>query len=688
MRECPFALAVELVGLVGEGAAVALPTDGEKLERRQALERAFEAAYLERDVYVWDEEIAVHWPPESGDSPGLAVRLQTPAGWIYGENLSAGSAAKPARMSRAYEVPEGRYLAVLMPRPQEYYVENVRIQRRIGLWAVRNRYAQDPYGTYQERRAEALLDAAHREANVYSEIAKMALGYWADVKTDAIMAAIEGINRRQDCSDFYLVGLLGMMHRYGSDPSFPEALRQPLEACVLNFKYWMDEPTSDAMCYWSENHQILFHACEILAGQLYPDRVFTNTGQTGRWHREKGERLATAWLLKRGRGGFREWDSNCYFEEDLVALSHLADLADDRQVYELASVVADKMLFTMAINSYRGVFGSTHGRTYTPFIKSGHLEPTAGIGRLLWGMGAFNSHVLGTVSLACAQNYELPAIIEAIARDLPEEMWDRERHAGELEPACDRAEGRWEVNKVTYKTPDYMLSSAQDYRPGQPGSQEHIWQATLGPSAAVFVTHPPCTSEEGSHRPSFWHGNAILPRVAQWKDVLIAVHLLPEGDWLGFTHAYFPMRAFDACDLRQGWAFARQGDGYLALTAARGLELVTRGDSAYRELRSYGSPNVWLCLLGRAAQDESFHSFQERVLGLKLQFAGPSVQLITQRGEQLSFGWEGPLLVDGREEPITGFKHYENPYCTADLPAEQMDIAYGDQVMRLHFGAE
>ena len=174
-----------------------------------------------------------------------------------------------------------------------------------------------------------------------------------------------------------------------SDPSFPESLRQPLEECVLNFKYWADEPGSDAMWFWSENHQILFHTCEILAGQLYPERIFTNAGQTGRWHREKGEQRALSWLLKRGAGGFSEWDSNCYFEEDLLALSHLADLADSQPVYDLATVIMDKMFLTMALNSYKGTFGSTHGRTYTPHIKGGarrshrgRQPPDVGHGRL------------------------------------------------------------------------------------------------------------------------------------------------------------------------------------------------------------------------------------------------------------------------------------------------------------------
>ena len=88
-------------------------------------------------------------------------------------------------------------------------------------------------------------------------------------------------------------------------------------------------------------------------------------------------------------------------------------------------------------------------------------------------------------------------------------MWNRERHGGVLDPAVDYFRGSWEVNKVTYKTRDYMLSSAQDYRPGGRGNMQHIWQATLGPDAVVFVTHPPFLAESGS--PNFWVGNLVLP---------------------------------------------------------------------------------------------------------------------------------------------------------------------------------
>ena len=197
----------------------------------------------------------------------------------------------------------------------------------------------------------------------------------------------------------------------------------------------------------------------------------------------------------------------------------------------------------------------------------------------MWGMGVWNGHLRGTVSLACPE-YELPSIIADIATDSAGELWNRQR--------------RGEVNKVTCRTPDYMLCSARDYHLGEKACQQHIWQAILGHDAVVLVTHPPSMSENGALRPNSWSGNSVLPRVAQWKDTLVAVHKPPEDDWMGFTHAYYPVHSFDEYVLRDGWAFARRGEGYLALTAAQGIELVHRGSTAFRELRSHVAEHLAL----------------------------------------------------------------------------------------------
>lgn len=707
-RECPFVMALRIddAGML----PVRLPTSQEHLEARAALERVIDAAYLDRDVFDGTEEIVVRWPANlEGAERTLGVRLQNMAGQIFVEGLPLVRGGASQSFGRAVQYRDGAYQIVVMPHPDTYYLQNVRITRAIPFTILKNRYSAESYGTYETRRLEALVDAARR-GGLYGEIAKMELGRWQDVTLDTLMREIDGINRRRDCSDFYLVGLLGAVMRY--DAALPAELRAPLEACILNFRYWSDEPGADAMWFWSENHRILFHACEILAGQLYPERVFSNSGMTGAEHRAKGERLALDWLRQRAAGGFREWDSNTYFEHDALALTHLADLAEDDQVRELSAVILDKLLFSMAINSFRGVFGSTHGRAYTVGIKGGRRELTSGMGRLLWGMGVYNDATLGTVALACAKGYELPPVIAEVATARVDELWNRERHTGVNVWDLDMADGPWEVNKVTFKTADYMLCSAQDHHAGSRGVQQHIWQATLSHDAVVFVSHAPCVAEDGSHRPNAWHGNVVLPRVAQWREMLIAIHHVPTRDewfdrerpdltidpahprayvdplWMGFTHAYFPTFAFDDYSVRDGWAFARVADGYLALTAANGLTLVTTGDNALRELRSPGWPNSWVCLMGRAAIDGDFETFQERVLALELVFDDMRVHGETPRGERISFGWDEPLLVDGAEQALAGFKHYDSPICTCEVGAPAMEIAGWETVVRLDFGVE
>jgi hypothetical protein len=514
--------------------------------------------------------------------------------------------------------------------------------------------------------------AAGREGDLYAQIARLVLEGWGSVDTEAIQQSIDTIHRGEDGSQGDLLGLLGIIYRYADSWTFPEKLEKAIREAALGFTYWYDESSHDVMCYTSEGDSILFHACEILAGQLYAEATFASAGQTGGWHRATGEKRALAWLRERGTKGFVEWDSSVGFKKTILALSHLADLVENDEIRELAAIVLDKLFFTIAVNSYKGVFGSTRGRTSAPMVKSGQLAATAGITRLLWGMGVWNHHIKGLVALACS-NYELPTMIASIAVDLDSEMWHQEHHPG--------------VDKVTYRTPDGMLCSAQDYHPGERGDCQHIWQATLGPDAVVFVNQPSWVSEDDAHRANFWRGNALLPRVAQWKDVLVAVHKLDDdgGPALGFTHAYFPVHEFDEYVFVDGWACARKGKGYLALAASRGFELITRGTAAFRELRSFGREQVWLCMIGRAEVDGTFAQFQAKVRALRVEWDALAVRGETLRGETLSFGWEGPLLVDDQAQPLSGFKHYDGPHCVAEWPASQMDINYGDYTLRLSF---
>lgn len=681
-RACRHQLAVRILG-AADDVHVQIPSAIEDIEHRNRLVAVFDQAYLDRDVFTKDEMITVRWPEDLGASEELTIRLQTPSGRIYAESRAAAVSGQPSTLVYAHSAPPGPLRLRFLPRTELFYDEDLRVTREMPIWGTGlQSYAAASYGTYPERRREA-LEHAMRGEDVWAQIAEMAAGQWLFVEQPVVLRAIESINRRDAQSALYLVGLLGALARWGDHPDFPEWLSELLEGCVLGFSGWADASERiGAPGAATESERILLLTGEILAGQLYPDGAFAQSGQTGQWHRERGERLALDWLRQRGAGGFAEWDSARAFEAELVALSHLMDLSETEAIWQMVTVTMDKLLFTISLNAYQGILGATQGAADVSSIKGGLLTPTAGVTRLLWGQGTYNHHLAGLVSVACMEDYTLPPLIPAIAAAGRDEMWNRECHViGEGET----------VNKVTYRTPDYLLASAQDYRPGERGEREHIWQATLGPEAVVYATHPASMGQSAGHVPGYWLGNVTLPRVAQWKDVLIAVYNLPEDDWMGYTHAYFPAYAFDAYDVRenaagQPWAFAQKDEGYLALTASQGLTWITEGPGAYRELRSYGRHTVWCCQMGRAAVDGDFETFQGRVLAQSLAFEELGIRFETLRGDTLSFGWEGPLMRNGEGEPLSGFSHYENPYCTTELGAPQMEIRSDQYLMRLELG--
>ena len=685
MRECAYALALQVCRPIDSkepypaksGLHVTIPTLIEDLARRNKFERVARRCFIRQEVYELDDQIRLYWPDDFEDPSAAVIRLQTNSGQIHAEATVDGTPGDEVFLNFPVQIPSGPYHIRMMPLPAEFYEFNMRITHEIPLWNLgRQKYSAGTYGTYIERAQEALeaasLWAGRALGNtmcLFVEIAKMALGQWSAVNADIILAALPSIGPLE------LLGLLGMLYRFGDQPQFPEALQIPVEAAILSYPY---ERTSGEVPLMKDSESLEFQSSvvEILAGQYYPQRKFTASGENGQWHRQNGEQRLTDWLYHCGTHGFSAWDSPVEFAEYLAALSYMVDLAELEPLRELSTAMMDKLFTALAINSHRGVFGSTHARTSAPFVKGGLLEPTSGITRLMWGTGVFNHQIAATVSLACMQGYALPPMIAGIAGIQPKEIWNRERHAVRSEQ---------EINKVTYRTRDGMLCSAQDYRPGKAGRQEHIWQATLGADATVFVNHPACVSEHDTRQPNFWVGNAVLPRVAQWKDLLIAIYQLPEDDWMGFTHAYFPIYAFDAYALRDGWAFAQKDQGYLALTASHGFSLKEHGKYAYRELRSVGSHNIWLCHLGQQSLDGDFEAFQQKVLALTVTFDELAVRCTTLRDETLSFGWEAPLVKDGQEQPLSGFKHYENPFVTADYPCKQMDVAFGEDILRLNF---
>jgi len=233
---------------------------------------------------------------------------------------------------------------------------------------------------------------------------------------EKIDEALDEINAREDTADFELNSLLRMLYLYREHPTMGDALRERLESAVLNFKYWLDEPGPDEMCWWSENHQILFHTAELLAGQLFPDTVFPNSGMTGREHVAHALPLIRRWLDFRGRFGFSEFHSNVYFNEDMPPLVNLVDYAEDPEIQTRAAMVLDILAFDMACNYYKGLFATAHGRTYPSKLLDGLVDSTREAAYVLLGLGDYNSTSnFSAAFLATSDRYRPPPVLEDLA---------------------------------------------------------------------------------------------------------------------------------------------------------------------------------------------------------------------------------------------------------------------------------
>ena len=245
---------------------------------------------------------------------------------------------------------------------------------------------------------------------------------------------------------------------------------------------------------------------------------------------------------------------------------------------------------------------------------------------------------------------------------------------------------REEVNTYTYRTPDYMLSTAQDYRPGFGGDQQHIWQATLGADAVCFTTHP---ARIGGASPNEWTGSGLLPRAAQVENVALILYKIEKipalyvPTRLFYTHAWLPKEKFDQVIEKEGWIFARKGDGYLALRSMQPYRWETApGEDQQCEIIADGRPpeasHIWVCELGRRAADGDFASFSEKIIAARLEREALSVCYQSPSQGLLEFSWEGPLRKDGQEIKLRAYPRYDNPYIKADFPSDRILVQAGE----------
>ncbi|WP_207783875.1 hypothetical protein [Micromonospora globispora] len=511
-------------------------------------------------------------------------------------------------------------------------------------------YRAEPEGDPVRWRQELLEHIIGVDGVTAAELARWELT-GQNVTGSGLTRALGMLTDRADCADFEGVGLLNLWHRV-PPAAWEPGLRARVRDTLLGFKYWIDQPGLDAMCYFTENHQLVWHTAETLAGEAFPDEQFTNTGWSGAKHAEHGRAMAREWIERRLAGGFSEFDSNAYLAIDTLALVSLAEFTTDNSLAELAAGLADRVLFSLAANSWRGIHGAAHGRSYVQTLRSSRLEETAPIMWLCFGVGALNDAVLPATVLATARRYTVPDAVRAVAWHCPDQWWGRQSYRGSYRFAHDLLERPYGSDAVVYRTPDVMLASVEDYRVGLPGLQEHIWGATLGPETQIFVTHPPNASSSPSARPNAWAGNRILPRVRQFRNTALALYRIPPDDPVGHTHAWFPIAHLDEWATRGVWTAGRVGSGYVALATAGGAVPVTSGPEAWQALRPAEAGTAWVCTVGRRATHGTFEEFLASLA--EPRFDSDRVRFTPPGGPDLDLSWAAPFQVDGRPVDLDG----------------------------------
>ena len=622
--------------------------------------------------------------------------------------------------------------------------------------------AIEPTAGFLARQAEYLTycndNNGPGSGGIHGQTCRVAMGEttYNEIK---ITESCDKINDREDCADFSLNSILRMLHLDKGKGVIPQTIRDQLEYTVLNFKYWLDEPGDDEMCWWSENHQILFHTAELLAGQLYPDTKFPNSQMTGQDHVDHALPLLRTWLDFRGKIGFVEWHSNVYFNEDIPALTNLVDFSEDQDVALRAAMLLDTLGFDFANNFYKGLYATTHGRTYESKLLGGLNDSIPEYVWISLGLGDYNSaDNFAATALATSPKYWPPAILEDIAEDAREYNEHKERDSIDIAEGADFGLGYesyedvmfwwgaggyaasqvitgtfqmvddfdlWDgflwkdiafmkflvgsplleivtgafdeisrgaaleaISTYTFRTPEYQLSGAQDFKPGFWGAQSHIWQATIDSESYVFTSYPGGMPDD--YMAGNWTGG-WLPRATFYENVGVlqydrkSIPILDQLLFVSYTHAYFPRYTFDEVVESGNWSFGRKGDSYVGLYSQNPVYWATTSPEDEYELIADGKSNVWIVELGSLDEDGSFGNFYGALQSASITIDGSGVSYESPSIGTVAVGTQGPMTVAGTPVDTGSYERWDNAYAYQEFGTTETVIELDNQRLKLEF---
>ena len=462
-------------------------------------------------------------------------------------------------------------------------------------------------------------------------LARRLSGAAFDADTAAIADAAALVAARGDCADFILAALLRM---YRLDLLTADE-KQVIRETALGFRYWLDEPGSDAMCFGSENHTLLFNGCQHVAGLLFADETFTNSGRTGAEQAGIGRERVIQWLDRVEAVGFKEFLSGSYMPITVAAAMNLVDFADDAEVRRRAAAQVDVIFRMLATHCFDGVTTGPQGRVYRGVI---YPHTSGAHGMLHYALPeSVPGYDAWTMFVASSPGYEPPAGLADLARTPVRTTYRQADVEITLEKTDAYALSSVPVPASFDATVPPAPNHCAGLFPGMQGYQQHVWNAALARDCHVFVNHPGETCDMGSARPGYWYGNGTLPRTRQDGNVLLQVYAIEDAHPVRFTHAHWPTDAFDAHELRGHWALAERARARIALWCSAELEPFD-DVMAGRELRARADRSAWVCVCASKDEDVDLAAFAARCEAMAPAFDARGLVLSMTGSVPLSFG--------------------------------------------------
>lgn len=465
-------------------------------------------------------------------------------------------------------------------------------------------------------------------------LARKATGQTSAKDRELFCTTLDQIEARYDCSDFLVCGVIRYLNNY----TLPADLVARTKEVLLNYRYWMDQKGEDAMCFWSENHALMFYACAMQAGQLYPDEYFPRAGKLGRELAAEGRRRLEFWLTDVETHGFEEFLSTVYMCVTFAALLNVIDYSDE-EISARAAAVTDKLLEMLAMHTFKGSIIAPMGRVYGevvyPFLQGAQalmnlIDPTV---PYTYGEGWLGFYATSRYPLpdGLKELMQRPVCTRYSTGNAMIHLTKKAHYCltSVASPRTDEGFARWDnitlqedadpAGGAYTKSLNERFHGTTCFEPGVYGYQQHMWYAALDSETNVFTNHPGSSCESSSMRPGFWYGTGVMPAMEQKENQIGIVYHLPAEHPLHFTHAYFPAPKFDEVQIEDHWLFGRKQDGFAALWCSSRMEPAC--DRLFDcEYRSSGEDIAYYCLCGDRLEYPDLETFAAKARAQNPQF--------------------------------------------------------------------